>query len=119
MKVLAMSAVVKTARGRKVLRRGDTVPDDADAKSVKRLKAHGAIGIPEDTEVQAVPDDAEALYASKLGEWVNDATVEQLIEAATSPEKALELLELEQAGKARKTAIESLTEIAAGDTQGG
>lgn len=111
--LLSLTGLVKCESGQHMLDRGDPVPDDILPEEADRLRGLGAIGVPSKTVEAESGDDADVLSAEALEEWVHsDATVDQVVEAAVTAEKALELLEYEESGKARGTAIKRLTEIA-------
>lgn len=131
---LPLTGLVMCESGRQMVDRGDPLPDDILPDEKKRLKDAGQVGSASDLfspgvgdggdEVDALveaasPGNIEEQSDEELAAWAKAQTVDDLVAAASTPELAARLKEAEEAGKARKSAVEKLDKLASGDGDGG
>lgn len=92
--------------------RGEVVDlSDAEIERLEALEAVGPVGSVAAADAQPGADGLlDELDDEQLAEWVNDHTVDEVVEHAGTPELAQRLIDAENTrSKPRKTVVEGIT----------
>lgn len=111
-----LAGLIKTDAGQISLSRGDSVPEGADKDELARLRANGSFA--DVDEAKETVDTSALAEASdeEIAEFVSKSSAKEVVDAAGEDvELAQRLLDAEQDGKDRKTAVEPLEAIIDGD----